>query len=56
MLMTKVAAVIATYNRANLLLRCLDAINNQTVRPQIIYVVNNASTDNTMECLRSYRS
>ncbi len=56
MLMTKVAAVIATYNRANLLLRCLDAINNQTVRPQMIYVANNASTDNTMECLRSYRS
>lgn len=54
--MTKIAAVIATYNRANLLLRCLDAINRQTVCPQMIYVANNASTDNTMECLRRYRS
>lgn len=47
----KIAAVIVTFNRLELLKKCIDAIENQTFLPETIYVVNNASTDGTKEYL-----
>jgi GT2 family glycosyltransferase len=47
-----VAAVVVTYNRARLLLECLDALLRQTRPLQRIVLVDNASTDNTAELLR----
>ena len=44
-----VAAVIATRNRAGALQRCLTALAEQTVRPDAVYIVDNASTDGTSE-------
>ena len=41
------AAVIVTYNRAEKLVKVLDALDAQTCRPARIYVVDNASTDDT---------
>ncbi|RMH40574.1 MAG: glycosyltransferase [Alphaproteobacteria bacterium] len=41
------AAVIVTYNRAAKLGRTLDSVLGQTVRPDAIYVIDNASTDDT---------
>lgn len=49
--MTKIAAIIVTYNRSSLLIKALNSINSQTRTPDIIYVVNNASTDNTKEVI-----
>jgi GT2 family glycosyltransferase len=46
-----VAAVVVTYNRRNLLEECLRAIENQTHRPDLIVVIDNASTDGTDEHL-----
>ncbi len=46
---TKVCAVIVTYNRKSLLGRCADAVLNQTIRPDSIMIVDNASTDGTLE-------
>jgi len=43
----KTLAVIVTHNRCELLERCLDHLQSQTVPPTEILVVNNASTDGT---------
>ena len=48
-----IAAVVVTYNRCQLLLRCLNAICNQDYKPQKVFVIDNASTDDTpkvIEC------
>lgn len=46
-----VAAVVVTYNRRRLLAECLDAIEAQTHRPDLIIVIDNASTDDTGDYL-----
>lgn len=40
-------AVVVTYNRLPLLQRCLDALRHQSLRPDGILVIDNASTDGT---------
>ncbi|MFN2438536.1 MAG: glycosyltransferase family 2 protein [Chitinophagaceae bacterium] len=45
--------VILTYNRLALLKKCLDAVFNQTVKPDQILIVNNGSTDGTLQWLES---
>ncbi len=42
-----VAAIVVTYNRKELLIRCLDSIRLQTYIPNVIYVVDNLSNDGT---------
>lgn len=49
---SKVYAVVVTYNRKEMLLQCLDAIMNQTVKVEKLVVVNNNSTDGTEELLK----
>src|SRR5215471_313380 len=51
-----VAAVIATRNRVGALRRCLEALAGQTVRPDAVYVIDNASTDGTSEFVESLGS
>lgn len=46
-----VEAVVLTWNRKDLLLRCLDALSAQTRPPQRIVVIDNASTDGTAQAL-----
>ena len=46
-----VAIVIVTFNRADLLIRCLDGIAALSHVPDAVYVVNNASEDHTREVL-----
>ena len=46
---TKYAIVITTYNREHLLRECIEKVNAQTIPPEIILIVNNASTDGTYE-------
>ena len=43
----KVGIVVVTYNRKQLLLKCLDSLINQKLKPDAIYIVDNNSTDNT---------
>jgi rhamnopyranosyl-N-acetylglucosaminyl-diphospho-decaprenol beta-1,3/1,4-galactofuranosyltransferase len=47
----RIAAVIATYNRKELLLRCLNAVLAQTRPVDRVIVVDNCSTDGTAEFL-----
>jgi GT2 family glycosyltransferase len=42
-----VCAVVVTYNRHDLLVECLDRLEQQTRRPDQVLVVDNASTDQT---------
>lgn len=53
--MKKVIAVVLTYNRSELLQKCLDGILSQTRPCDDILVINNASTDGTRELLESGR-
>ena len=46
-----VAVVIVTFNRAELLSRCLDGLAALERRPDAVYVVDNASSDHTGEVL-----
>jgi GT2 family glycosyltransferase len=47
-----VCAVIVTHNRRELLRECLEAVRAQTLPPDRVLVVDNASTDRTAELLR----
>lgn len=50
--MEKVIALVVSYNRQALLAECIDALRNQTRKPDAILVINNGSTDNTEEWLK----
>lgn len=43
----KIATIIVTYNRKELLKRCIEGVLKQTYMPTSIYVIDNASTDGT---------
>jgi len=47
----KVAAVVVTYNRKDLLIQCIEALLNQTRPPDEIIVVDNSSTDGTYQII-----
>jgi GT2 family glycosyltransferase len=51
----KIAAAIVTYNRKNLLIECINAIRNQTSKPDSIIVINNSSSDGTLEWLENQK-
>lgn len=46
-----ISAVVVTYNRKELLIRCIEHLRRQTVGLENIVVVNNGSTDGTREWL-----
>ncbi len=50
-----VAVVIPTYNRQSLLKRAIDSVLNQTLSPCEIIVVDDGSSDNTLNVLNEYR-
>ncbi len=50
----KIAAVVVTYNRKELLKECVDALLNQTYPLDSIILIDNASTDGTFEFLNRY--
>jgi GT2 family glycosyltransferase len=51
----RIAAVVVTYNRLDLLKECIEAIRNQTRKLDEVIVVNNSSTDGTLEWLRDQK-
>lgn len=46
-----IACIVVTFNRSELLKRCIESLRIQTYREFDIYVVNNGSTDNTKSWL-----
>ena len=51
----KVAAIVVTYNRLIKLKKCLNSFENQTKKPDLLIIVNNASTDGTDLFLDEWR-
>jgi len=49
----KIAAVVVTYNRKELLGACLDGLLEQTTPLDAIYIIDNCSTDGTYDALRT---
>lgn len=49
-----IACVIVTFNRKELLKRCLDAVISQTYKPKTVYITDNASTDGTMNSVKEW--
>lgn len=50
----KISVIIPTYNSENYIARCLDSLKSQTLAPYEIIVVNDGSTDNTLNILEQY--
>ena len=46
-----ICAVVVTYNRKQMLVECVEALLNQTIKPDKILVLDNASTDGTKDLL-----
>lgn len=51
-----VSIIITTHNRSQLLCKAIDSVLNQDYRPIEVIVVNDASSDNTVEILQHYIS
>jgi glycosyltransferase involved in cell wall biosynthesis len=49
-----VSVVVPNYNHAHFLPRCLESLLNQTLPPPEIIVIDDCSTDNSLEVLRAY--
>ena len=50
-----VCAIIVPYNRKELLYRCIEAVLSQDYPVKSIYIIDNASTDNTFDFLKEKR-
>jgi rhamnopyranosyl-N-acetylglucosaminyl-diphospho-decaprenol beta-1,3/1,4-galactofuranosyltransferase len=48
----KIASIIVTFNRKELLKNCLKSLINQTLLPDLILIIDNASTDGTENLLK----
>ncbi len=51
---TLISVIIPVYNTAELLRRCLDSVVNQTYRSLEIILINDGSTDNSLEICKEY--
>lgn len=51
---SKITVVVPVYNRELLLIRCLDSIAAQDIRPLSIIIVDNNSSDKSLETARSW--
>lgn len=52
----KVAAVVVAFNRVGKLEKVLKSLETQTHKPDRIYVIDNASTDNTREFMENHKA
>ena len=50
----KVSIIISVFNEENYINSCLKSLNNQLVKPDEIIVVDNNSTDNTINIVKKY--
>ena len=48
--------VIPTLNAGSIIVRLLDCLNNQSVKPSLIYIVDSSSSDDTVSLVRNYKN
>lgn len=53
--MPKVSIIVPTYNREKELSTCIDSLLNQTYKDIEIIIINDGSTDNTDELIKTYK-
>lgn len=53
---SSITVVVPVYNRPELIVRCLDSLRSQTWRPLCVIVVDNGSTDNTLDTVCQWSS
>lgn len=53
--MESMTVVVPVYNRASLIVRCLDSLRSQSYRPLHVIVVDNASTDDTLSAVKKWK-
>ena len=46
-------AIVVTHNRCNLLKRCLKSLQSQSIKLSDILVIDNGSTDDSVEFIKS---
>lgn len=51
----RIAAVVVTYNRLELLKECIQSLRSQTHKLDEIFIINNSSTDGTLEWLNEQK-
>ena len=54
--MKKISIVIPVYNAENYIVRCLDSVKSQSYQDFEIVLINDRSTDNTLEVLTNYQT
>ncbi|MFA6131599.1 MAG: glycosyltransferase family A protein [Patescibacteria group bacterium] len=52
--MKSISVIIPSYQHASTIARCLDAVFTQSLKPSEVIIVNDGSTDNTLEVLKKY--
>jgi len=52
--MERIAALVVTFNRKDVLIHTLEAVMNQTRKPDLLVIVNNGGTDGTGEFLEEF--
>ena len=50
-----ISIIVPTYNNANYLKKCLDSLVKQTLKDIEIIVINDGSSDDTINILKSYQ-
>lgn len=53
-MVSNIACVIVTYNRKDYLKRCLEAVADQRLKPNVVYITDNASTDGTIDSVKEW--
>jgi glycosyltransferase involved in cell wall biosynthesis len=51
-----IGILLCTYNGAQWLIEQLNSINNQTLKPSLLYCIDDGSTDNTLEILHDFKN
>ncbi len=53
--MKSIAILITTYNEEKYIYDCLQSIKSQTLLPNTVYLIDNASTDNTLDICKAFK-
>lgn len=52
----KISIVVAVYNRANTLAKCIESVKNQTYPQKELIIIDGGSNDGTVDILKSYNN